>query len=321
MSAKLPVSDIRAVLEGQASSATLFLPELNQVMARYWEMGIFDQMLHRYIFPTGPGEYGILALPRECLSLVGINFGGSPNAIYNQVHQFQELGIGYMDPDQYSTRGVVDWGDGHPTSIPISSVSGGVAGKLRFTIESGLDAGKTVRLYGTSDTAMKERIYTSGVLGEALTTVSPFNDTVQSYTDITGIQIQSGFVGYAQLSYISAGGVVTQLGEFEPGDTRPNFRWYVTGVSNSRVQTLCRKRYLPVVNETDWIEPANIGAIKAGFQALAQERATQQEEAEGFWGRGRLMLEKQLQSLRGSIQPRLPFKGGKTLLTSPMQTR
>lgn len=320
MSAKLPVSDIRAVLEDYASSTANFLGELNQVMARYWEMGIFDQMLHRYIYPTGPGDYGIIALPRECLSLVGINFGGSPNAIYNQVHQFQELGIGYMNPDEYSMRGVIDWGDGHPTSIPISSVSS-TAGKLRFTIESALDAGKTVRLFGTSDTDKKERIYTSGVLGEQLTTVSPFNDTVQSYTDVTGIQIQSGFVGYSQLSYIDSSGTVTQIGEFEPGDTRPNFRWYVTGVSNSQVQTLCRKRFITLVNETDWVEPANFGAIKMGFQALTQEDAAQQEAAETFWAQGRAMLERQLQSLRGSIQPRMPFKGGKTTLGMPMQTR
>ncbi len=158
-------------------------------------------------------------------------------------------------------------------------------------------------------------------MGEVLTTVSPFNDTVQSYTDVTGIQIQSGFVGYSQLSYIASDGTVTQLAEYEPGDTRPSFRWYMTGVSNSAVQTLCRKRFIPYVNETDPVEPANIGAIKAGFQALTQELATQQSEADTFWGRGRSMLEQQLQSLRGSIQARLPFKGGKTLLGSPMQTR
>lgn len=320
MSAKLPVSDIRAVLEDYASSTANFLAELNQVMARYWEMGIFDQMLHRYIFPTGPGDYGILALPRECLSLVGINFQGSPNVVYNQVHQYQELGIGYMEPSQYSMRGVIDWGDGHPTAIPISSVSS-TAGKLRFTIENAADAGKTVRLFGTSDTAMKERIYTAGALGEILTTVSPYNDTVQSYTDVTGIQIQSGFVGYSQLSYIASDGTVTQLGEFEPGDTRPSFRWYVTGVSDSQVQTLCRKRFITLVNETDWVSPANIGAIKVGFQALTQEDAMQKEASLTLWAEGKAMLEKQLQSLRGSIQPRMPFIGGKTRLSSPMQTR
>jgi hypothetical protein len=320
MSAKLPVSDIRAVLEGYASSAANFLGELNQVEARYWEMGIFDQMLHRFIFPTGPGDTGVLALPRQCLSLVGVDFGGAPAAVYNQVHQYQELGIGYMDPDQYSMRGIVDWGDGHPTAFPISSITD-QPGKLRFTIENPADAGKTVRLFGTSDTEQTKRIYTSGVLGESLTTVSPFNDTVQSYTDVTGIQIQSGFVGYSQLSYIASDGTVTQLAEYEPGDTRPSFRWYVTGVSNSAVQTICRKRWIPVVNETDWIEPANIGAIKAGFQALSQEDAVQQEQADTLWGRGRAMLEKQLQSLRGSIQTRMPFKGGKTTLTAPMQTR
>lgn len=320
MSAKLPVSDIRNVLEDYASSTANFLGELNQVMARYWEMGIFDQMLHRYIFPTGPGEHGILALPRECLSLVGVNFSGSPASIYNQVHQFQELGIGYMDPDEYSMRGIVDWGDGHPTAIPISSLSD-TAGKLRFTIDSASDAGKTVRIFGTSDTDKKDRIYTNGVLGEVLTTVSPYNDTVQSYTDVTGIQIQSGFVGYSRLSFIAADGTVTQLGEYEPGDTRPSFRWYVTGASNSQVQTLCRKRFIPYVNETDWVDPANLGAIKCGFQALAQEDAVQQEQADILWGRGRAMLEKQLQSLRGAIQPRMPFKGGKTTLSCPMQTR
>lgn len=320
MSAKLPVSDIRAVLEDQASSTTAFLPELNQLMARYWEMGIFDQMLFRYIFPTGPGDSGILALPRQCLALVGINFGGSPNAVYNQVHQFQELGIGYMDPSEYSMRGVVDWGDGHPTAFPISHLSS-TAGKLRFTLTNAADAGKTVRLYGTSDTDKKDRIYTAGALGEPLTTVYPYNDTVQSYTDVTDLQIQSGFVGYSTLSYIASDGTVTQLAEYEPGDTRPSFRWYVTGVSNSEVQTFCRKRFIPYVNETDWVEPANFGAIKAGFQALIQEDSIQQEQAEIFWGRGKAMLEKQLQSLRGSIQPRMPFKGGKMTLTSPMQTR
>lgn len=320
MSSKLPVSDIRAVLEGYASSAANFLPELNLVMARYYEMGIFDQMLHRYIFPTGPGDSGILALPRTCLSLVGVNFGGSPVSVYNQVHQFQELGIGYMDPSQYSMRGVVDWGDGHPTAIPIAHVSDS-PGKLRFTIESASDAAKTVRLFGTSDTDKKDRIYTNGALGEQLTTVFPYNDTVQSYTDITDIQIQSGFVGYATLSYIASNGTVTQLAEYEPGDTRPSFRWYVTGVSNSQVQTFCRKRFIPYVNETDPVEPANFGAIQAGFQAKTQEDAAEQEKAEIFWMRGKAMLEKQLQSLRGSIQPRLPFKGGKTMLTSPMQTR
>lgn len=320
ITSKLTVGDVQAILERYASSSANFLSDFNQVMARYWDKGIFKDMLWRYIFQTGSGDAGQIALPRQAQSLVGIDFNGMPVAVYNQVHQFQELGYGYVDPSSYSMRGVQDLGDSHPTILPISSITTTTAGKLRFTIASASDAGKTVRIFGTSDST-GTRIYTNGVLGEQLTTVYPYNDTVNSYLDVTDLQIQSGFVGYSTLSFIESSGTVTEIGEYEPGDTRPSFRWYATGVSSSAIQCLCRLRFIPYVNSTDWVVPPNIGAIKAGFQALSQEEGMQQEQAEALWARGEVMFNEQLKAMRGSIQPRFNFQGGKTTLNSPMQLR
>jgi hypothetical protein len=320
INSKLTLADVKAIVGRYCSSTANQTADINQVMSRYWDKGIFKDMLFRYVFQTGAGDTGMIALPRQCLSLVGIDFNGYPAPVYNQTHQYQELGFGYMDPQQYSMRGVVDLGDSHPTYRSIASIST-TAGKLRFTIDSAADAGKTVRLFGTSDTA-GTRIYdSSGVLGEQLTTVSPFNDTVRSYCDVTDIQIASGFVGYSHLSYIAADGTVTEIADFEPGDVRPSFRWYATGVSDTAIQVLTRERFIPYANETDWVKPPNIGAIKLGLQALTQEDAMQKEKSMALWAEGEQLFNDQLEAMRGNIQPRFTFTGGKTTLGTPMQLR
>lgn len=286
-----------------------FLSALNQVMARYYDSGIWKDLLARMSFPNGSPN-GIINLDYQYLALVGLCLkGGSPMAIYDQTHPWQELSFGWVDPADYTMAGVEDMGDGFPAPVDIET-----EGVLKLALLNAADAGKTVRFFGLYDDNEFQVRDTTGALGVNLTTVSPNASTTQTFSTLTGVQLPD-MVGLCQL-YVVNGSTSTMLAEYEPGQTRPSYRRYKTGKNDAEILAFCRKRFLPYKNMTDFVEPANIGAIKTGFQALTKENALNYKEAGNLWAIGQSLLNLQLQSFRGSAKPIIKI-AGKQLASGP----
>lgn len=304
---KLTVDDVKAVLGRYARSDSDFMTNLSEVMARFYDSGAFKDMVAT-VSLTGGTDTGFITLKRRYLSLLGIAITGTPVSVNGLGGQFSETGAGFYDPDDYTMNGVMDMGDGFCTQEDIVT-----EGTLRLVISDSDDAGKTVRIFGTS--AGKTVFDSEGVEGVNLTTVNTTANTTQTFDKITDIQMDP-MVGRSIL-YVVVSGTPTQLAEFEPGETRPSYRRYKVGVTTQAMTLYCRLRFMPYRDWTDWVVPANIGAIKAGFQALVKEDAMDYVGAEEIWQKAKQLLNEQLKAFRGSARPRVQFMPVTSRVYSP----
>lgn len=318
-SSKMTVSDVSSALLRFASSPAYFKAELSQVMDRYYREGLFKDLVAKVVIPEGTTT-GFITLKPEYESLEGIACEhGAPLPIYGQFREWKEMSIGYVAPNEMTQVGVIDMGDGYVTTADIAT-----EGTLRFQILNASDAGKTVRINGrgTVNGTDDVRVYDStGLLGINLTTVSPTADTTQTFSEVTDIQLPENMLGRSRL-YVVNSGTATLLAEYEPGETRPCYRRYKIGVvEDQNIMAFCKLRFLPYRANTDWVRPANLGAIKAGFQALTRENAQQyngDQGASAMWAYGIRLMNQQLKSFRGGAKPRVNFTG-KELLSGPSQ--
>lgn len=316
----MSIADLETQIGGLTPGGMTFMQATSQVMARYYDMGIFKDVLAKVVM-TGGSPNGYKTLPPQYESLLGIMCeNGYPMPVYGQVHEWQELGIGFVEPNEMNIAGVLDMGDGFIVDTDIAT-----EGVLRFKIYNALDAAKTVRLFGlgTVSGMTKQVVYDStGVLGINLTTANPTADTTQTFSDLSppfgGIQLPSNMLGMSEL-YVVNSGVATLLARYEPGETRPARRRYKLGVveTTQNILGLCKLRFRPYRNSTDPVIPTNLGALMTGHQALTKERALQYEEAAGIWEYGRALWNAQLKSFRGVNKPRFPILGKENATAPP----
>jgi hypothetical protein len=107
------------------------------------------------------------------------------------------------------------------------------------------------------------------------------------------------------------GSTVTQIGTYYPGETRPTYHRYQTGVTSDPIQTLCYRRFIPLVAETDWVVPGNLSALRYGLKALAFERAGQLDLASAAFTTALAFLNQEAKASRGGAAgvPNLRFFG------------
>ncbi len=309
MQSKLTAQDIENLIGYLTPGQYTFLQALNIVMDRFYSSGVWKDLLARMSFPNGSPD-GIINLDYQYASLMGLSLkGGSPMAIYDQTHPWTELSFGWVDPADYTMAGVEDLGDGFPAPVDIET-----EGTLKLTLLNAGDAGKTARFFGLYDDNQFQVRDVAGALGVNLTTVSPSATTSQTFSTLKGVQLPS-MLGLCQL-YVVNGSTSTLLAEYEPGQTRPSYRRYKTGKNEAEILAFCRKRFIPYQNPTDFVEPANIGAIGTGFQAITKELAQQFDEAAKIWAYADILLQKQLQAFRGSAKPTIKTLG-KQLASGP----
>lgn len=316
---RMTIDDLSDVLGGYVPGGLTFLGATNQIVARWFDEGMYEGLAAKVVFANGTST-GIINLPRAYEALMGLACENSiPVPVYGQFREWRELGLGWVEPSDMNVVGVIDMGDGWPTTVDIAT-----EGTLRFKILNAADAGKTIRIQGlgtVNGTANRVVYDATGGLGVTATTANPTVDFTQTFSSLAppygSIQIPDTMVGYSQL-YVVNGGVETLLATFEPGETRPCYRRYKTGiVENTDIITFCKLRFLPYRDDTDVVLPTNIGALKFGLLALQKEDALAIDEAEQMWAKSRQLLQKQLKAFRGSAKPAFSILGAQAMLTSP----
>jgi hypothetical protein len=101
------------------------------------------------------------------------------------------------------------------------------------------------------------------------------------------------------------GATVTQIGRYYPSETRPTYRRYQTGTTDEAIQTICYRRFIPLVAETDWVMPGNLSALRYGLKALAFERAGQLDLAQASLTTAISYLNQEAKASRGGAIPSL----------------
>lgn len=107
-------------------------------------------------------------------------------------------------------------------------------------------------------------------LGERIVLDSPFTDTANQFSEISGVQKQKSF-GEVQIFQVDpTTGVETPLMVMGPGETTAQYRsYYLNGLpcgccnvpGGVQVMTLCRLNFIPVQCDSDYLMIQNIAAL------------------------------------------------------------
>lgn len=294
MDTRLTVSDCRTALYTEVDAtdinSALFLPALNEVVERFINSGKWKGQTPLVTIPVNGLNY--FSLPRWYVSVLVMSYLRCPVPVFTPFYQFSESGPGML-PDADAWSGVlIDLGDGFVTQYDIAT-----AGTLRLAVSNAADASKVIRLYGLDENGVE--VYSSdGSLGLNVTLTNPTVTTTQQFSLVNGVQAPANIIAPWTLSVIN-GSTPTLLSTYYPGETTPRYRRYQTGQLEEAVKLICNRRYIPLRNETDWVIPGSISALRYGLKMLRYEGAGQLVEASQAFDRALDFLNQEAKSARG----------------------
>jgi hypothetical protein len=108
----------------------------------------------------------------------------------------------------------------------------------------------------------------------------------------------------------SAGDPSTTVATAGPGDGVARFRRYRVpqAKAGSFVHVLCKRRFIPVQNDSDSVYINNIPALKHALLGVLAEDNADLERSEIHWGKCRQILDEQLDQYRGPARPSLDLQ-------------
>lgn len=269
-------------LDSQENIA-LFNQRLNLVQERFLNEGKWSGTMQPVRFAVTGRRY--ITLPRQYVSALAMKYVRSgqcngcyePIAIQNQWYSYMNYGPWYFDynnwPSYGYTRNVIDSGDGFVTFIdpPFARFY------LRFTIASPLDEGKDILIKGLNEDLMPifNQQDTRAYEGLFVTLDSTPVTTTEIFTKFTFAQkpITSDWV-YVDAVDVDTG-TVLRVANYEPSETTISYRRYHGQCPNWQnddeewfVESICKRRFVPSLVDTDEVYPANIGALQMGLMAV-----------------------------------------------------
>jgi hypothetical protein len=151
---------------------------------------------------------------------------------------------------------------------------------LRFELENSLDAGKTVTVKGYDENGDVIFTPSSGgaYQGITFTLTNPDTEPAQLFTkQIYFLHKSDFFQGYLKLYAVDTDTAAeTLIGTYQPSEINPDYRRYSIPNCNSStdftVRTICKRRYVPMIADTDTVIPANFGALRTALTAIVYER-------------------------------------------------
>lgn len=308
MNTRLTVADVRAILGGIIDPDNLddprFLPLLNKVCERYQNSGIWKGGMVEVVFSSATGFF---TLPFEYLSVLGSTYDKCPQPILGQWLTYQENGPGEVDATKHWPGQLIDLGDGHPTQLDIPDSLQGNAVRI---YSSAADDGKQVTVMGFDQNG-NQVLDGVGGYGETVVLASPFVTLATAFSKITGVmkQLTTQRISIAVMD----GATPYTLSTYEPVETRPSYKRYQTGDADKEIRCICRRRFVPCINETDWVYPGNLAALEHGMRCLLFEESNDIANADAFWQRGLTFLNEEAKASRGGARPPVVidhFNGG-----------
>jgi len=295
MNTQLTVADVRQQLEPQFGEQS-FLQILNEVCERITKSGKWNGAILEVDFPSSDG---FITLPYEFESVLAMTYNRMPALTYTQFHTYTINGPGEIQ-DTLNWPGVlIDMGDGFATQSDIST-----DGVLKVATNAA-DDGKQIRIFGNN--AGVEVFDNDGLAGELVTCTAPFVNTTNSFSQITGIQATPDPSTVMQRAWSLYDAGSNLLSSYYPGESRPSYRRYKTGQADEAIRLICQRRFIRMRNESDWVIPGNIPALRAGFWAWKFEDGSDSDKAEQNWSRCINLLNQEAKYSRGGGIPSTSF--------------
>lgn len=295
MNTRLSVADARANLWTLADSNDInsakFLRMLNEVCEKYILSGKWKGAVVNVDFASADGY---ISLPYEYYSVLCLTYNKCPAMTFSQFHTYQENGPGELDDTKQWPGILVDLGDGFATQSDITT-----AGTLKIVTHVADDA-KTIRIFGLD--ANGSVIYgNDGIEGELVTCTAPSVNTTNTFSKVTGIQATPDpavTMTRAWTLWVNNAPAV-QIGSYYPGENRPMYRRYQTGVAEKAIRVCCHRRFMLMRNESDWVIPGNLAALRAGMWSLNFIDGSDYASAQASFADGLTWLNNEAKASRG----------------------
>lgn len=244
---------------------------------------------------------GYVTLPRRCEAILGITVQKIPRTPFGRWYSFVPGGPGEITSAEYGGPDLVlDKGDDYPIYRDSPYTSFRIRAKVPNAADR--DIGNYLLLKGT-DTDGNPVHGADGSEGISLNLTASENTTTQYFSKLTSV-LKPLTNGYVTLWAVDASGNETQIGDYEPGETNIKYRRYVVERADdsevASVRALCKRRYVPVLSESDDIIPENMGALKLGLISLKYEDTNDLERATEYFTKALSLLNAELKEQRGS---------------------
>lgn len=284
------------------------------------------------------GGVSYVTIPREIVRLIVMAVCQSPIHIRNGFYEYLQYGIGL-----------------HPKTCAASNCGGELQAFERDsvpTLNSLLSTPQTIRVYSTDARDVGRRVLLQGkdqngqtilttypntgksAPGEYLTISSPFSDSVNQYSSITGIQKDEtwGPVQFFQVDPTTLAEVA--LSSMEPTEGQALYRRYmISGIastkiccqSNATFQITAQGKldFMPVKNETDYLTIPNVPALIEEAMSIRfgrMESTTAAQQSAVHHNKALQLLWGQLDHVMGKTQTavRVPIFGSQKLSRMPV---
>lgn len=292
MDSIITLADARVQLARFGYTSAEFLRKLNRASEFYLESDVYTDIFSIVEFDSSTGS---ITIPRCYGRAIGVQDDDLNKPIVNQQVEWFECGIGRQDPSRMTLDGLIDQGSHFCTQSDVLVDDVEQTGTLRVKVNDVADRTKTWRFDGKDGSG--NRVFSAtGSLGVGLTLAAASGDTTQLFKEVQGIQAPVTVAFWTLWKVIS--GVETQIGRYEPGETRPRYVRYRTRVTDRPIRVFCYRKYVPLVSETDWVHPDNVNANEYGFMALGyRDRGDYKAEKES-WELGKEVLKEQYARLK-----------------------
>lgn len=235
-------------------------------------------------------DYPYFTLPRGVARVTATNLCKKPVLLRNQFYEYLDFGNGIRPLGCCSTtcENLGTWDRGQVVTFfdiaPPNKI-------LRVFLTDASDVGKRVFISGKD--AFGNIVYSQDglnrVTGEFVELVSPFSDTTNQWTELSGIQkdITNGPVQFFEVDTVT--GDDRLILQMEPGETVAAYRRYFVnglpqnccGGTQMQVSALVKLDFVPVAVDTDYLIISNLSALKEECMAIRMSEIDSTEAKRG----------------------------------------
>ena len=309
---RLTLGDIRPVIAkmlSMASTDSRVVDYINEAQQRLLYKGKWQSTYARYAVANSNGT---ITWPRQLETIETVAIDGVPSVVRNEWFEFLESGPGLADSTGADNLTLID----RATACVFSDIDTDNDKKLRLYFNSA-DDGKTITFQGYDNEGLWVRTTDGGsrIDGEKITLASDNADTsvtgfthyVDSTTKFSVVSaIQKDVTAYNMYLYeIEATGTVTKrlIGEYDPTETRPVYRRsLIAGLPDESTQTVTvvgKLRFIPAVNDTDWLIINYEAALKEMVLSIRKAENNLVQEAAAYETRAVELMQEQLMHYLG----------------------
>lgn len=293
----------KSILPGDDAFAATVKPAINDACQRLIESGKWSGTTGNVDFASVPTGY--ITLPRHYQAVLASRIKDHPVRVEGKYYEYQSTGPGKLSTDS-GIGFLIDCGY-TPLETEITD-----AGTLRFILNAAdVDATKNIRVYGL-DSDGDVITDTNGVEGVNVTMSAATINSSHTFSKVTNVVKPA--TKYPVIAQVVVATVPTQIAEWEPSVTIPQFRRYKVGEIDEDteyptvIETLCKRRFVAAEQETDLVIPGNLAALKMAVLALKYEDENDLKAANDYWAMAYGILNDEMKEDRGGSRINVQFK-------------